>query len=315
MRVIGIAWAESSPRLNDIINEIGGQSILISWMRGMKILAPIRYALLAIKTLLLSIRYKPDIIIAQNPPIFCPLSVYVYTKLFKKKFVIDHHSLSIVKKGLLWKIISLIELWLMKRSLINIVIHEGYEKLCKKIGVNSITIFDAIPEIPHERKKLSKFTIISPLGGHPDEDISTLTELAKILKNENIRLIITGRIKKNSNRIIGYVGYLPKDKYVQLLSMSHIGICLIKDNNWTLPYVIFEFIGAQIPFLITKTPVTMLFGDFFLISKKEDILKKLLLFKDQNIYIKSLKLLENLKNILQNKRKVAINNFKTYILQ
>jgi len=305
--IIGIAWAKSSPRLDGLLQSLNGRSYKIGWTIKGKFFSSLKYIFLSIRTIHLLIKTKPDIIIAQNPPIFCPLIVYIYTKIFNKKFLIDHHSLFLFREGIFWRFLSVVEIKLMKKAMLNIVIHDNYRKILEKRDIKALTIFDQVPIIINDENKYDIFTVIFPLGGHPDEDIELLQELAHSLKN--IQFITTGVMHKNLNNI-KQLGFLPYREYVKVLKKSHIGICLIKNNQWTFPHVVFEFLGANIPFLVTKTYTTKALGENFLVANKKELMDKIILLTDLETYKHYLEHVKKIREKIMIMRELGIKELK-----
>src|SRR5437879_30980 len=72
-RPLLVAWAPFSPTLVEVGSLEGGRVVFLSILFGKKLAAPLRYALLALRTLALLGAERPKIVLAQNPPIFLPL--------------------------------------------------------------------------------------------------------------------------------------------------------------------------------------------------------------------------------------------------
>lgn len=284
--ITGIAWATHSNRLDKITMYLQGESYKIALLSGRKALAPFRYLILGIWTLLLLKKRKTGVVVAQNPPVFCALFSYFYVRLNGGKLVIDNHSLAHEKasKSILWKILSWIELFTLRKALVNTVIHEGYSKKLNSLGIPNIVLYDSPPEFSNQSERdYAKFEVICPLGGHPDEDVDTIFKLAERIKN--IKILITGKLNRPILAPnIEYLGFLPREDYIKKVQRASVGLCLIKENEMTLPYVLFEFASAGLPFLVTKTETTKMLDDIFLVGDFNELVTKLNALRDRRNY-------------------------------
>src|SRR5439155_12712648 len=91
-RPLLVAWAPFSPTLVEVGSLVGGHVVFLSILFGKKLAAPLRYALLALRTLALLGTERPKIVLAQNPPIFLPLLLVLAKRFYKFKLVVDHHA-------------------------------------------------------------------------------------------------------------------------------------------------------------------------------------------------------------------------------
>jgi len=314
-KVVGIAWAEHSNRLDAISEALGGKAEKISWLSGKKYLAPIRYFVLGIRSLWRLERLSPDVVIAQNPPIFCPLFAYLYTKVHRKKLVMDCHSLARdnIGQGFIWRALTSIESFLMRRTFSNTVIHEVYSSILAGSGIRSVVLYDAPPEINISGSKVVKtLIVICPLGGHPDEDVKGILEVAGAV--EGIEVVVTGKWKTPiEHPRVKYVGFLPREKYLMELLSSRAGLCLIRGNAMTLPYVLFEFIAAGIPFVVNETPVTRILGHRFLAKNIAQVAEKLEMMKNEEHYAALVSEVVALREVLKGKSEEGFKQLRQAI--
>src|SRR5260370_3797104 len=87
-----VAWAPFSPTLVEVGALVGGRVVFLNVLFGKKLAAPLRYALLALRTLSLLGRERPRVVLAQNPPIFLPVLLVLVKPLYRFKLIIDHHA-------------------------------------------------------------------------------------------------------------------------------------------------------------------------------------------------------------------------------
>src|SRR5437899_12876140 len=78
--------------MDELAEVVGGKRVSMTILYGPRYFAPLRYVALFLKTLILLLRERPGVVYAQNPPIFCPLTCLIYSRLAGKKLLPDHHS-------------------------------------------------------------------------------------------------------------------------------------------------------------------------------------------------------------------------------
>src|SRR5487761_1726157 len=210
-RVLCLVWAPYSARMTEISAEIGGKKEIFTFFYGHMYLAPFRYALLFLKTTLLLARERPDVIYAQNPSIFCPLSCLPYCKIMRKKLVIDHHavwSMKTISSGILGRAIRKLEIFVVLRTYANTTPHPLWARELEKMGArNVLTVFDYATTSLVERderlrskySKGMKFIALAPHGGHPLERIEIETQAARSV--DQLMLLLSGPPSKLRTRI------------------------------------------------------------------------------------------------------------------
>lgn len=76
---------------------MGGVRVSLTVLYGPRYLAPIRYLAITFWTLLVLFVRAPDVVCAQNPPVFCPLVCLLYARMSRRKLVVGQHSIWSVK--------------------------------------------------------------------------------------------------------------------------------------------------------------------------------------------------------------------------
>ncbi|RWX72778.1 MAG: hypothetical protein Metus_1637 [Candidatus Methanosuratincola subterraneus] len=226
----------------------------------------------------------------------------------------DCHSLAMdkMKDGFVWRALANLESFLMRHTFSNTVIHETYSLVLAGLGIRSIVLYDSPPEINTSgRKSVKSLRVICPLGGHPDEDIQGILEVAGIV--EDLEVVVTGKWKTPiKHPRVKYLGFLPRERYLRELLSSRAGLCLIRGNTMTLPYVLFEFAAAGIPFVINETPVTRVVGQSFLAKNIAQVAEKLEMMKDENYYASLVSEVAALQEVLKGKNKEGLEKLPSY---
>jgi glycosyltransferase involved in cell wall biosynthesis len=281
-KVLCLAWAPSSPRMDELSKEISAKRVNLSLLYGPMFLAPFRYLFLFLRTLILLASEGPDIVFAQNPAIFCPLTCLLYCKLRRKKLLIDHHCVWSVKTfsgTLLGSIIYKIECFVDRAADLNSAPHSEWGKMLARMGAKKVSvIYDYVSRNQFKRdKEIRKkyapgFEIVSmaPHGGHPLERVES--EVFAIAQNPRAMLLITGPREKMNSKIseilgrtpppnVRFLGFLPKVEYERLKASSDFALS-ITDEPYTLSHALLEFAASFVPVISTRQKaVEELFGD------------------------------------------------------
>ncbi|TLX93750.1 MAG: glycosyltransferase family 4 protein, partial [Thaumarchaeota archaeon] len=97
--------------MDELAEVVGGKRVSMTILYGPRYFAPLRYVTLFLKTLLLLLSERPGVVYAQNPPVFCPLTCLIYSRLAGKRLLVDHHSVWQLKTvgGLVGRVIGFLE--------------------------------------------------------------------------------------------------------------------------------------------------------------------------------------------------------------
>lgn len=171
-----------------------------------------------------------------------------------------------------------------------IMVHSGAVKnmLPRKIKRKTIVVYD--PPIDIGRVKLQpkkeEFTIVFPASFAKDEPIENIIMAVKRLlqRGMNIKLLITGRyerrrelLKYSDGKNIVFTGFLPTEKYYELLKSCDIIAALTK-VSYSLMAVALEAMSIGKPLLLSDKPVFKKFfnkGVIYTDNSIDDLEKKI----------------------------------------
>ncbi len=276
--------------MDELSAVIGADRVNLTFFFGPRYLAPIRYLVLFFRTIIVLWKRKPEVVYAQNPAVFCPLTCLIYCTLRKKKLIIDHHAVWSTKtltRGLLGKAIKSLEKFASSRAFANTTAHATWTKDLIKMGAKRVlTIYDFVETANRARdeglrSKYSsgrRFIVLAPHGGHPLERLESEVQAAKSLESSSVMLLFSGPMGKLWRRIgsmilpenVRYIGFLELDEYRNLEASIDIGMS-ITDEPFTLSHSLLEFAANKIPVVSSKqTVVQELFGDSVLYVGSSD---------------------------------------------
>jgi len=273
-RPLLVAWAPFSPTLVEVGSLIGGRVVFLNILFGKKIAAPLRYAFLALRTLSLLRRERPEVVLAQNPPIFLPLLLVLVKRFNRFKLVVDHHavwSMKTIRAPLLSQGVAALERFVAKEADANMSPNNSWTRELRARGAtDAFTYHDFIPKSTRMTGRAEewasyplpphRFLVIAAHGGHPQE---LLEEEVKAIEGlDDYLLVITGKREKLGHRTaklkpprnVIYPGYLDDAHYEALKRNADVALSLSTELN-TVPHAIHEFVALGIPTIVLKDPL------------------------------------------------------------
>jgi glycosyltransferase involved in cell wall biosynthesis len=143
---LSIAWASYSRRSRMFARDLDATLYCLHTTHFCsKPCAPFRYALLAVRTLRLLLRVRPQAVHVQNPPCFCGLMVAFYCWRTGARYVLDHHSATFLR---IWKLVGPVQRLVVRRAATNIVTSEHWADTVRSWGGEVLVMRDAFRELP-----------------------------------------------------------------------------------------------------------------------------------------------------------------------
>jgi glycosyltransferase involved in cell wall biosynthesis len=270
LKICFLVWGPFGFRADELAEQIAAERINMTLMYGPRYFAPIRYLALTFRTLLVLARSDPDVVYAQNPPVFCPMAALLYCKLARRRLFIDHHSIWSIKTigGPVGATIGFFERFVSRSAFVNTAPHTVWSKELNRMGGNRVlVVHDHVEKNTAERNDQLRrehggdgLLAIASHGGHPLEKIEA--EVKAVSMTQNVTLVITGPEEKLRHRLeylgkLGrakYLGLLPMETYLSLKASCDFAIN-ITDEPYTLSHVIFEFVASSLPVISSKESV------------------------------------------------------------
>ena len=251
---------------------------------GPRYFAPVRYVALFLRTLIILSSKKPDIVYAQNPPVFCPLTCLFYCRLSGAALIVDHHSVWKLKtfgRGPISTAIGKLEALVARSASANTAPHSLWANELRKMSARKVeVIHDFVSKNEFERSESLRrqfapepIIAVSSHGGHPLERIEV--EALSLKSQGSVALLITGPREKLERRLsrtnlpknVRYLGFLEREIYEQLKASADLALN-ITDEPYTLSHVLFEYAASSLPIISSKQQVVEeVFGDSILYVK------------------------------------------------
>jgi len=284
--------------MHDIAYLTGGSEWNQSLFYRVKPLAPIRYLLQGLVTTFKLLRTRPLIVIAQNPPIFAPLTCLFYRLLTKTRLVVDHHCIwseKTITYPIARNFIRLLEKVVARWVDLNVTPNPIWTQRVLSLGAKkAITLIDFVNSDRWDQMREDESAtlgggrtiVVAPCGGHPLERPEILMEA---IRNVDAVLIVTGdeklanRLKasfrKHAQENVVITGYLSESKYAQLIRTC-TAVANISDEPNTIPYFIYEAISTGRPVISSDNPaIRSVFDNYLLIVQRNtpELVRKALL--------------------------------------
>jgi len=257
--MVFISWIAYSRRSQLMADKFQMKLHLIHSLKRHPFLAPLRYLLQAANTLSTLIREKPEIVFVQNPPIFAPLVVYVYAKLWGARYIIDVHTTALLARVWQWSLP--LHAFLSRQAIATIVTNEHLEAMVKAWGANTFVVAD-IPAVlplgkPFELK--GKFSVAVINSFAPDEPLAEVLSAAASLPD--VHFYITGdplRAKKSflqhRPENVQFTGFLPDEAYLGLLRAAQ-AIMVLTTHDHTMQRGACEAVSIGKPIITSNWPL------------------------------------------------------------
>lgn len=274
MKLLYLAWAPYNRRAESFAQALGAELCFVHYFQYQKMKwAPIKYPLMAFRTLWLLWKKKPDVVFAMSPPLFCPLTVYLYQVFFRKSLIIDAHTGSLLSPP--WTYFRGLHQFLCQKAVCTIVTNYTLARLVQNWGGKALVMSPPV-KIPSTliscSSSRSYITVVNSFSF--DEPLAEILEA--VAHFPRIEFYVTGdktkahpEILKNTPHNVHFTGFLPYSEYIQLLSRS-VGIICMTTRDFTFQSGGEEAMALGKPFLTTDFPFLRSFFELGTIFVKPD---------------------------------------------
>jgi len=252
-----IVWASHGRRSEMLADALGASLHFIVYKGLFRDYTLVRYIVQAALTLKVLFAERPRVVFVQTPPFVCSLVVYLYCKLTRSRFVLDHHTASFDK---MWDWALPVQKFLARRAITNIVTGQYWVDVLSSWSADAFVLVDRVftPERIKSFAVEPGFSIAYVNTFSADEPLDAVLEAASQLPD--VRFYVTGKITQiRSERLIGlpdnvvFTGFLPDPEYFGLLKAVRVVMALTK-RNYTLQCGGFEAMSLGQPLITSEWP-------------------------------------------------------------
>lgn len=259
-KMIFISWQPYCSRSDHIARELGGESYKIYYdffgSRYSTVL--FKYLAQTIKTLWILLKKRPNTVFVMSPPVFANIPVYIYSKLFKAKYVIDAHTGAFVDEY--WQRVQKLQQFFARRAESVSVTNKALQQTVDAWGAKSLIIPDVpvlYPNIqPADLRGSQNIVLVNTFA--KDEPLDNFLEATR--HHPNTMFYITGKLSENgqySNMNLDnvvFTDFLPDSQFYGLLaSADAVAVLTTRDN--TMQRGAYEAIYAGTPVITSDWEV------------------------------------------------------------
>jgi len=257
-RISFIVWAPHSARASSLSERLNARLHLLHQKFRKKSYALFKYRTLSEQTKTILFEEKPEIVIAQIPPIFCASSALDYCKATNSRLVVDVHTGAFDK---IWSIFRSKTLHVLRQSTLALVTNNSLAEMLDSMQVRSLVLEDPISRITTKSKtQLEDGTNVAVISSFsPDEPLSEILKTAD--KVSNVNFYITGDLKfakkeyiKTKRENVVYTDFMDYDSYISLLNSVDAIVVLTKRED-TLLSGGYEALALGKPLITSNTSV------------------------------------------------------------
>jgi hypothetical protein len=258
-----ISWAKLR-RADTIAERLGMPSITVKYFyRGTPPLLTLwRYFLQTAKTLAILFRRRPRVVIVTNPPVFAIVPVYLYTLVFRARYVVDFHSGCFLERH--WRRWSWLQRFFARRALTNLVHNADNAREIEKWRAPHVIFPSLPPDLSAARGAAQaadaprgppgRAQVVYICSFKSDEPVDAFLAAASFVPDADFH--VTGRPPRDfaaqlpAN--VKLTGFLGEDEYNRLLAGADLVVALTTRPG-TLLYGAQEAIALRKPLVLSRT--------------------------------------------------------------
>ncbi len=255
-----LSWVREHRRNELLAERLGGSLHDICYgKQGNLWQAPFRYVLQAWKTWNILSKEQPDVVIAVNPPIFCAVTAYLYSRRYGAQFGLDSHTGAFYSLKWGWSVG--LQRFLARRALITIAHNKDLGEIVKNWGCRYVVLSftpGKYPEGEHFPME-GKFNIAAVSSFLGDEPTEIVFEAARRLSD--VTFYMTGDYRRCRRRLLAQkpdnlhlTGFMPYTRYVGLLRAADATMVLTTRDH-TLLMGAYEAISLGSPLITSNWPI------------------------------------------------------------
>ena len=256
---IFISWAPENTRSATLAKCFGARLFNLHALGFKRVLiAPLKYLILSARTLAIIRRERPELVFVLNPPYFSGLAVWLATRLYGGRFVLDSHTGAFLEKKWTW--LAPLHRFIARRAIVSIVTNEKLGSMVESWGGHYFIIGD-VPtrfEAAHIDGLPRPFVTVVNTFSY-DEPIEEVVDAARSMPD--VHFSVTGDLrhcptdlKENAPPNLSFTGFVPHQEYVNKLFSSDLAVVLTTEN-FTMQRGAYEAVSLDVPVVTSDWPL------------------------------------------------------------
>lgn len=240
------------------------QHIWFTSKRGRRV-APVKYLVQTLMTLVFLLRYRYQLVFIQAPPILAAWPVYVYSLFSRAHFIIDAHTDALLASYWTWSLP--LHRFLSRRALTTIVTNDDLQSVVASWSAPSFVLTDVPLFLPSRQQVCpdeAPFSVVMISSASPDEPTAEVLEAASRLPD--VPFYITGdysarrEVVKGAPPNLRFAGRLPDKEFYELLQGARAVMCLTTEDH-TLQSGASEALWLGKPIITSDWPLLRAYFD------------------------------------------------------
>lgn len=255
-----IAWTPVEGRSREIAALLGGEArCFFAFGTPRRWVAPMRYAVDAVRTVRYLASRRPQSVIATNPPAFPGLIAMAYGRLTGAPVLLDSHPAAFgQRESLSGRLLLPVHRWMVSRVAGNVLPSDELADLVRSWGGRAGVFHEAPPAWQvggHEPGARTRVLLVGVLA--PDEPVEEALEAARTLPD--VEFFVTGDTRRLPGKVVQqapanvqFLGFLRGEAFRRELEEADIVLTLSTDGTAAMRAA-YEAVYAERPLVVSAS--------------------------------------------------------------
>jgi hypothetical protein len=271
-----IAWDGFQARTQALATVLGGTAWHIRPRRNLKAILPLRYLVDGVRTWRLLEAQQPRAVMVISPPVFAPLTAWIWATSRRRPLVIDCHTGAF--HGIKWRWSRLLHRLLFRNATAVLVHTEADEELVRSWGVRGFLLPDDVPDVAQaaQRPRSSRPLVVVAGSFDSNEPVGLVLAAAASLPEVEFRLTGDPRrlppgVRDRAPANATFTGWLAYPEFLGELTAAHI-VGVFSTDPHIMNRAAFEAVGLGRPLVLSDLAgLRRRFGEAALLCPNEPV--------------------------------------------
>lgn len=253
--VAAIAWDGFQARTQALATLLGGTAWHIRPRRNLKAVLPLRYLVDAVRTWRLLQAEQPRTVLVISPPVFAPLTAWVWAMSHRRQLVIDCHTGAF--HGFKWRWSRVVHRLLFRSATAVLVHTEDDEELVRSWRVRGFLLPDDLPDVAQAalRPRSPRPRVVIAGSLDSNEPVDAVLAAAGRLPEVEFRLTgdprrVPPAVRERAPGNVTFTGWLAYPEFLGELMAAHI-VGVFSTDRHIMNRAAFEAVGLGRPLVLS----------------------------------------------------------------